>query len=135
MPDGIILTPERFQFHFGSIGRPAPFAAEYALSCFNSTLVRLEVMFGLLTMLVVTCFNSTLVRLEGNMKPVLFFSLESFNSTLVRLEAGGTSYRMTVDNSFQFHFGSIGRKSMQFMQPSPSCVSIPLWFDWKLQNI
>jgi len=33
-------------------------------------------------------------------------------------------------NSFQFHFGSIGRDS-DILTLASLLVSIPLWFDWK----
>ncbi len=53
-----------FQFHFGSIGRRVP---ELVIGCplsFNSTLVRLEVLWDYPQRGVYFSFNSTLVRLE-----------------------------------------------------------------------
>ena len=60
---GIVIS--MFQFHFGSIGRNGQNSKQPCNSCFNSTLVRLEVRFCHNKALAAQCFNSTLVRLEG----------------------------------------------------------------------
>ena len=120
-----------------------------SFSCFNSTLVRLEVFFlqcaaeGLLS------FNSTLVRLEAFQallgstrnkvsiplwfdwkryrKPVCSAQTR-FNSTLVRLEElTPEGYRQ--GGLFQFHFGSIGSPSRS------NCMGRPNTFQFHFGSI
>jgi len=78
------------------------------MPCFNSTLVRLEVIDYSSHFTFETSFNSTLVRLEvlsSGKKPT---RVASFNSTLVRLEEMMKILPLRV-LLFQFHFGTIRR--------------------------
>jgi len=61
-------------------------------------------------------------------------TLESFNSTLVRLEGLDVICSTVVSFAFQFHFGSIGRINFSQKMNKLCFVSIPLWFDWKVED-
>ncbi len=87
----VAVSPERvalpvFQFHTGSIkSGQKSLVGLFGDRCFNSTLVRLKVVFLRLSRLAWVCFNSTLVRLKGS----------TFRSALLS------------SSKFQFHTGSI----------------------------
>ena len=74
-----------FQFHTGSI-KNLRFSASVAASfCFNSTLVQLKIIFYFFLAVKKLCFNSTLVQLKNRR----------------------VGRRRILQNSFQFHTGSI----------------------------
>jgi len=97
-----------FQFHFGSIGSTSPASPKNLMRCFNSTLVRLEVL---------SWRNPFIVTYVSI--PLWFdWKFQGSYYSIIRLP-------------FQFHFGSIGSQGSD-LETYLSCVSIPLWFDWKL---
>jgi len=109
------FTPSReseFQFHIGSIGSKKDFDTFFYLNSFNSTLVRLEV---------------SLQCEPDNTK-------QCFNSTLVRLEVNSLYFWCNCICKFQFHIGSIGSLHGNIRNRIFWNVSIPHWFDWKMDR-
>ena len=83
-----VLSPglvRKFQFHNGSIkGIRSERSVSVFLTSFNSTMVRLKVLFVRVVLLCISSFNSTMVRLKGP-----------------------TPTHRKLDTQFQFHNGSI----------------------------
>ena len=81
--------------------------------CFNSTMVRLEVLCLASIVPSVVCFNFTMVRLEDSARFLLCSFIFCFNSTMVRLEV-----RLALHDKswakFQFHNGSIRRRQVHW---------------------
>ena len=120
-----------FQFHTGSIKRTVN---RSFLKCpnmgFNSILVRLKVAFALATSLASGFgFNSILVRLKGPASSSYGVSVDCFNSILVRLKAKTLSALTDLDDTFQFHTGSIKSQRLLILPRFAVYVSIPYWFD------
>src|SRR5690554_438215 len=88
---------------------PIPALPAPALTDFNSTMVRLEVIDQTGRLTVPIDFNSTMVRLEVNNYELTRQGKQNFNSIMVRLEE-------SPDTSSFIEF----------------YISIPLWYDWKL---
>jgi len=80
---------------------------------FNSTLVRLRPVRGLMRSSSATCFNSTLVRLRHvEARAQRARTVPCFNSTLVRLRPTDlASFEASLSDKFQFHSGSIKTES------------------------
>ena len=113
----IAIVDLTFQFHTGSIKRWGPISAWFTLTAwsawqgFNSILVRLkgnQYDAAALT----KSFNSILVRLKANrIQWDRLIELLSFNSILVRLKEHSYNKCMKPREVFQFHTGSIKRRS------------------------
>ena len=141
---------QEFQFHYGTIGRYRNSILNLVKSDFNSTMVRLvvrcQISWNCSNLISIplwydwSCisadharacwmnFNSTMVRLVVLQLELHLQENLNFNSTMVRLVVG---FRVSMKSliSFQFHYGTIGRRYWR-LPAFLTTISIPLWYDW-----
>ena len=100
-----------FQFHNGSIKSRTGLTQTLKDRGFNSTMVRLKEDTRKRVWLSELRFNSTMVRLKEGRTERYRDLWCSFNSTMVRLKGDQFISPTTSDDKFQFHNGSIKRKT------------------------
>ncbi len=85
-PPNRVLSGSLFQFQYGAIGSNLVSVYFKGAKYFNSSMVRLEVLFTLLGFQSTINFNSSMVRLEDCWRWVNTIVNYNFNSSMVRLE-------------------------------------------------
>ena len=64
-----LINIKRSQFHYGSIKTLQELVHRPAPDCLNSTMVRLKLLSGQVSIKILACLNSTMVRLKPQVAP------------------------------------------------------------------
>ena len=80
-------------------------------------------------------FNSCMVRLEGGASEYERLEQANFNSCMVRLEGIAIKNILSGKGLFQFLYGTIGSLEQILKKHSCSAISIPVWYDWKIDTV
>tara|TARA_B100000929_G_scaffold289742_1_gene281189 strand:+ start:1350 stop:1643 length:294 start_codon:yes stop_codon:yes gene_type:complete len=76
-----------------------------------------------------------MVRLEGFGNYSRLTISANFNSCMVRLEGIAIKNILSGKGLFQFLYGTIGSLEQILKKHSCSAISIPVWYDWKIDTV
>ena len=79
-------------------------------------------------------FNSSLVRLEVSAVCISRCQKSIFQFQFGSIGSWPSKVNTSTSNSFQFQFGSIGSLRKSAKRLDTTFISIPVWFDWKLNS-